>query len=264
MDVGFHGAKRPAIEHFAGGGGDAARGDVHHGFGGVVESLENCQQSFHGFRQAREFHGDFGDQRERAFGADEQTQQIVAGRIERGAADADQFAGGQNDFERENVIGGDAVREGVRAAGIFGNVAADGAGFLAGRIGRKMQSGVGDGGAEIGIHYAGLDGGALIFDINFQNAIHARKNCEDAALARKRAAGKAGAGAAPDQRNLISIREFDDAEDIGGRARKDDAVRPRDFDRAVVFVKQQLLGPVQDAVGAEKRFQVVEKSGIHF
>ena len=41
VDVGFDGAERPAIKHFAGGGSDAARGDVHHGFGGVVESFEN-------------------------------------------------------------------------------------------------------------------------------------------------------------------------------------------------------------------------------
>ena len=78
------------------------------------------------------------------------------------------------------MIGGDAVRKRVRAAGIFGDVAADGACFLAGRIGREMQAGVGYGGAEIGIHYAGLDGGAFVFDVNFQDAIHARKNCEDA------------------------------------------------------------------------------------
>ena len=81
------------------------------------------------------------------------------------------------------MIGSDAVSERVRAAGIFGDVAADGAGFLAGRVGREMEAGVGYGGAEIGIHNAGLDDGAFIFDINFQNAIHPRKNCEDAAFA---------------------------------------------------------------------------------
>ena len=96
------------------------------------------------------------------------------------------------------MIGGDAVSERVRAAGIFRDVAADGAGFLAGRIGGEMQSGMGDGGAEVGIHDAGLHGGALVFDVNFEDAIHARENCEDAAFARERAAGEACAGAAAD------------------------------------------------------------------
>ena len=71
VNVGFHGAQRPAVEHFAGGGGDAARGDFHHGFGGVVERFKNREQRFYGFGHAREFHGNFGDQRERAFRADE-------------------------------------------------------------------------------------------------------------------------------------------------------------------------------------------------
>ena len=49
VNVGFDGAQRPAIEHFAGGGSDAARGDVRDGFGGVVERFENREQSFYGF-----------------------------------------------------------------------------------------------------------------------------------------------------------------------------------------------------------------------
>ncbi len=53
VDVGFDGAERPAVEHFAGGGSDAARGDVHDGFGGVVESFENREESFYGFGQLR-------------------------------------------------------------------------------------------------------------------------------------------------------------------------------------------------------------------
>ena len=38
------------------------------------------------------------------------------------------------------MIGGDAVSQRVRAAGIFRDVSADGAGFLARRIGREMQT----------------------------------------------------------------------------------------------------------------------------
>jgi hypothetical protein len=166
VNVGFDGAERPAIEHFARRGSDATRGDVDDGFGGVVESFKNSQKSLYGFGKAREFYGDFGDERESAFGADEKSQEIVAGGVERGAADADEFAGGKHGFESQSVIGGDAVSQGVRAAGIFRNIATDGAGFLAGRIGREVQAGVRDGGAEIGIDYSGLDGGALIVDVD--------------------------------------------------------------------------------------------------
>ncbi len=51
------------------------------------------------------------------------------------AADANDFAVGKNEFESGDMIGGDAVGEGVRAAGVFGDVAADGAGFPTGRVG---------------------------------------------------------------------------------------------------------------------------------
>ena len=38
-----------------------------------------------------------------------------------------------------------------------------------------MQTRVRDGGAEIGIDDSGLDGRALIFDVDIEDAIHARK-----------------------------------------------------------------------------------------
>src|SRR5436189_37074 len=49
-------------------------------------------------------------------------------------AEPDELAIGQNHFEAEDVIGGDPVFERVRPARIGGDVAADGAGGLAGRV----------------------------------------------------------------------------------------------------------------------------------
>ena len=63
--------------------------------------------------------------------------EVVARLIGGHAAGVDDGAIGQHGFEAEDVVGGDAVAEGVRAAGVFGDVAADGAGALAGGIGRE-------------------------------------------------------------------------------------------------------------------------------
>ena len=104
------------------------------------------------------------------------------------------------------MVGGDAIGEGVWAAGILGNVSTKGAGFLAGRVGCKVQSGMCDSGRQIGIHDARLDNGALIFEVDFEDAIHAREKNDDAAVARERAAGKAGARAASDERGLTDLR----------------------------------------------------------
>jgi hypothetical protein len=55
------------------------------------------------------------------------------------AADADDFAIGEDEFESGDVIGGDAVGKGVRAAGVFSDIAADGAGLPTGRIGSEIE-----------------------------------------------------------------------------------------------------------------------------
>ena len=81
-----------------------------------------------------------GRDAERALGADEDAEQIVARRVERLAAELDQLAVGQHDLEAEHVVDGEAVLEAVRAAGVLGDVAADRADLLARRIGRVVEA----------------------------------------------------------------------------------------------------------------------------
>jgi len=259
----FDGAERPAIEHFAGRGSDAARGDFDDGFGGSVNAIVDGEEGFDGFWRVREADGDFGDESERAFGADEKAAKVVAGRVERFAANANELCVGQNKLQAENVVRRDAVSESVRAAGVFGDVAADGAGSLAGGIGREVESGVGDGGGQIGIDDAGLDDGALIFDVEFDNAIHAREGNDDAAVARERAAGESRASPASDDGNVMAIGDFDDANDVGSVAGKDDAIGARDFDGAVVFVEQQVFRAAEDVFAGEKMLEVGDEALIH-
>jgi hypothetical protein len=161
------------------------------------------------------------------------------------------------------VICGDAVSESVRAASVFRYVSADGAGALAGGIGREVESGVGDGGGQIRIDDAGLDNGPLIFDVEFEDAIHARERNDDAAVSGERAAGEAGAGTASDDGNVMAIGDFDDADDVGGVTREDDAVGASDFDGAVVFVEEQIFGAAQDVFVSEKMFEIGDEALIH-
>ena len=115
----FHGAQRPAVEHFAGRGSDRARGDVRDGFRSVVHGIENGQQGFDALRFAQQLHGNFGNQCERAFRTNHQAGEIVAERIAVARAHAANFSIGQNQFQRGDVIAGHSVRQRVRAAGIF-------------------------------------------------------------------------------------------------------------------------------------------------
>ena len=94
-------------------------------------------------RIARQADPDLGDDGQRALAADEHADQIEPGRIFGGTAESDDLALGRDDLEAEDVVDGDAVLERVRAAGVGGHVAADGAGALARRIGGVVVAGAG-------------------------------------------------------------------------------------------------------------------------
>ena len=80
----------------------------------------------------------FAGDAEGPFGADNDAGQIVAGIVFGRPAGLHDPAIGQHQLDAEDVIDGDAVFERVRPAGVGRHVAADGAGALAGRIGRKV------------------------------------------------------------------------------------------------------------------------------
>jgi len=92
VDEVFDDAQRPTIEHFACSGNDGAGGDVNHGFRGVVYGIENGEKRFDGFGFAGELDGDFGDESQGAFGADEEAGQVVTGCVALRIADANDFA----------------------------------------------------------------------------------------------------------------------------------------------------------------------------
>ena len=121
-------------------------------FAGVFRAGEADQQSARGLGLFQDADGDFGDDAEKAFGAGDDAEQIIAAGIQMLAADADDLAGDQHHFQAEQVVGGHAVFQAMHAAGILRDIAADGAGDLRGRIGRVIEALVLDrlGDAEIG------------------------------------------------------------------------------------------------------------------
>ena len=249
VDVVFDGVESPAIDHFAGGGSNGAGGNFSDGARGVVEIVEDGEQSFYGFGLAGKFYRDFGDEGERTFAADEQAAKIVTRGIAVRVADAHDFAVGEDELERDNVIDGHAVGERVRTASVFGDIAADGARFLAGRIGSVIEAGVFDSASDIEIDDAGLNGGALIFEVDGDNFVHARKCEHDAAGARKRAAGEAGAGAPSYDGKIVTGGQFDELGNFGSGFGEYDQIGAAFVDGAVVFVKEQIFGAGKDASG---------------
>ena len=179
------------------------------------------------------------------------------------AADPHNFAVGQDQFEARDVIGRHSVGQRVRAAGIFGDVSADGARFLAGRIGREIKAQVLDRAGQVEIHDSGLNNRAKICGINFENAVHARERDHDAAAARNRSAGKSRARAAPHDRSLIAICEADDPGDVARGGGKNDAPGRSQLHRPVIFVQHQIFGRGQDRLGPKQCFEFADELRLH-
>ncbi len=162
-----------AIHHLNSGGNDAAGNDFRDGIGGVIHRIEDRYHRFDGFRQMDNTHNDLGDDAERAFGADQQARQIIAGRILRPAADLDNISFGCDDFQAKHMVSGDAIDQRMRSSRVFANIAADGAGALAAGIGYIVKSVRIEGVAQVQVDQAGLHDGPQVLIIDFKHAVHA-------------------------------------------------------------------------------------------
>ena len=85
---------------------------------------------------------------------DEQPDQVGPPRLAVRRAQRDDRAVGQHHLELDDVVGGDAVLEAVRPAGVLGDVAADGAGRLARGVGDVVQAERRHGLGEPGVDHA--------------------------------------------------------------------------------------------------------------
>src|SRR5690606_38104617 len=98
-----------------------------------------------------------------SLGADEQAHEVGVGTVAVFAADSHDFPFRGHHVEAEDVVYGHAVLGAVDAAGVFRDVAAYGAGRLAGGV-RGIEQVVGAGiTVEPGVDHAGFHGGGAVF-----------------------------------------------------------------------------------------------------
>ena len=98
-----------------------------------------------------------GDDAERALRADEEALEVVAGDVlDRGAAEAHGAAVGEDGLEAEDVVAGDAVLHAAQAAGVGGQVAADGADLERRRVRRVPEAVLPGRRLHLGVEQTGL------------------------------------------------------------------------------------------------------------
>ncbi len=163
-------------------------------------------------------------------------------------AEPDELAGGEDDLAAEHVRRGEAVLEAVRAAGVFGEVAADGADDLRRGIGRVEEACAADEVGDLRVGDAGLDGDEGVFEVDGEHAVHAREADDDAAGCGKRASAEAGAGAACDEGDVVLCADADCGLDLCGCAREDDGAGDgAEVGEAVALVGLE-LGGIEDEI----------------
>src|SRR5690349_8618848 len=148
-------------------------------------------------------------------------------------------------------------------AGVLGNVAANGAGLLAGRIRSEIEAMRRGGKREVMIHDAGLGDGALILGVDGEDFVHARENEHQPAGASERSARKTGPRATADDGHVVLCGEFDDLRDFLRRCWEYDDIRATFFDGAVVFVEENFFRLKENGARAEKLFEIAKKASVH-
>ena len=209
---------RRAIHDFHAAGNNSGTDDARDTFAGIFRRREADQHRARGFRLLQDAHGHFGDHAEKAFRAVDQTEQIVAGRVEMLAAETQHFAGYQHDLAAQYIVGGHSVFEAMHAAGIFRDIAADRAGDLRGRIGRVVKTRIRHGIADREIGDARLDHSDAVIEIDFTDSIELGHAKQHAIVERQRAAGQRRAGPARHDLDAFVVAIAQDFGDLlGGR-----------------------------------------------
>ena len=189
--------------------------------------------------------GGRGDDAERALRADHRAEQVVAGAVRRDAAERDGLPRRGDEVRADHVVGGEAVLQAVRAAGVLRDVAADRADLLARRVRRVVVAVRCRRLGDVEVDHARLDDGTLVLTAYGGDGAHPRRHDQHALGVRQRPTGQPGPGAAGDVRHLVLGARTDDSGELRSVLGYDD----QGGRHAVVREPVALVGPQPCPVG---------------
>ena len=214
-------------------------------------------------RSRQQAQGGFHDQRQGAFAADQQVGEVVAGGVlGPGPAAADDLAAAGHRHHAEHVVAAGAVLDRARATGIAGQVAADGAAFVAGRIRRPEQAVRLQRLLQVAVAHARFDHHAAVAGADLHDPVHVRERNHHPAGEGHRRTGGSGAGATGDHRHPVLAAGAHDRGHLVAVARQCHRVGQGGHVRIILAVgaAQRLAG--EPAIGAEQGGQFnVQRGG---
>ena len=185
----------------------------------MVGRIEAGEEGAHGLRPPEHPDHDLRGDAQRPLGADESAEQVGPWV---GRAEPDELAVREDDLSLEHMVDGEAVLEAMGSSGVLGDVAADRADLLAGGVGSVEESVRGDGLRDREVGHARLDGDARAFQVDFEDAVHARERDDDPLGDGEGAAGKARSRSAGDEGDAVARAEVDDGLNLRRARRKSD------------------------------------------
>ncbi len=157
----------------------------------------------------------------RAFRADEEVHQVVAGAaLDQLAAQGEDVAGRRHHLQPADVVADDAVFDGPAAARVRGDHAADHGALLAG-VGREVEAGLVHGLLELEQGDARLGVGHLVRGDRWPDGLHPLQREDQAAGAGNTAAAQPRGASARGHGQAVLIGQPQDGGDLGGRPRPD-------------------------------------------
>jgi hypothetical protein len=191
--------------------------DRRRGGTGVVGGGEPGQQRAHLLGVADQPDGDRRGHAQRALGADHRAQQVVARAVGGQPAQLDHVAVRRDQLGAEHVVGGEAVLQAVRAAGVLREVAADRADLLAGGVRRVVVAVRRRGPRHVEVDHPRLHDRALVVAAYLPDRPHPRGHDEHPVGPRQRPSGQPGAGAPRHERQpVLGARADHGGELLGG------------------------------------------------
>ena len=136
----LHRGRHRLVHHLQPGRDDAGGDHAGHRVAGLAHVVEAGHDAARQLRLGHQLDGHLGDDGQHALAAHQHAHQVEPRGVERLGAELDRLAFHREAAHAQHVVHGQAVLQAVHAAGVLGHVAADGAGDLAGQVGRVVQA----------------------------------------------------------------------------------------------------------------------------
>jgi len=201
--------------------------DVADGLRGGRGVVEGSEQRFRRLGAANDAQDDACRDSQSDFGADEDSREIIAGRIDDAVfgAEPGYFTRRENDFATKNVGQGETVLEAVRSASVFGEITAEGADALLRRIGRIEEGVRFDSLRNLGVRDFWFHRDEGVVQVDGKNAVHAGEGNNGAAFLWERTAAEACSGTTGNEGDFVFCADTDCGLDFNGGAGKNHCPR---------------------------------------